>query len=296
MYLLNWSPLIADEDVARVHVGVEERVVEHLREEQRHAVARQLLDVEARFLQALDLADRNAVHALHHQHVVGAVVEVHLGHDEQLRAGEVAAQLRGIRRLAHHVEFVVQVLVELGDDVARTQALAVAPQPLDQQRAGLQQRQILVDRAQHVRTQDLDGDLLAGVRSVLQDGEVDLRDRRRGDRLTLEVREDIVERTTQPALDLADGHIGRERRHAVLQLREFVGDVGGQQVATCRQHLAELHEDRAEVLERAPQAHGAWFARTAAGGPGDDAHQRRAAQAGDGDLVEAIAPDDGQDA
>ena len=44
----------------------------------------------------------------------------------------------------------------------------------------------------------------------------------------------------------------RERRHAVLQLGELVGDVGRQQVAPGRQRLAELHEDRAEFLEREP--------------------------------------------
>ena len=41
-----------------------------------------------------------------------------------------------------------------------------------------------------------------------------------------------------------------ERRHAILQLGELVGDVRGQQVAARGQRLAELHEDRAELLER----------------------------------------------
>ena len=37
-------------------------------------------------------------------------------------------------------------------------------------------------------------------------------------------------------------------------LRELIGDVVGQQVAPRRQRLAELDEDRAELLEREPQA------------------------------------------
>ena len=39
----------------------------------------------------------------------------------------------------------------------------------------------------------------------------------------------------------------------VLQLRELVGDVLGQQVAPGREHLAEFHEDGTELLERHAQ-------------------------------------------
>src|SRR6202035_3203724 len=45
-----------------------------------------------------------------------------------------------------------------------------------------------------------------------------------------------------------------KRRHAILQLRELIRDVGRQQVATGGHGLPELHEDGAELLEREPQA------------------------------------------
>ena len=45
-----------------------------------------------------------------------------------------------------------------------------------------------------------------------------------------------------------------KRRHAVLQPGELVGDVGRQEVAPGREHLAELDEDRAEPLEAQAQA------------------------------------------
>ena len=44
-----------------------------------------------------------------------------------------------------------------------------------------------------------------------------------------------------------------KRRHAVLQLRELVGDVHREEVAPGGEHLAELDEDRAELFEREPQ-------------------------------------------
>src|SRR4029077_13311545 len=40
-------------------------------------------------------------------------------------------------------------------------------------------------------------------------------------------------------------------------LRQLVGEVGGQQVAARRERLAELDEDGAQGLERAPQPHSA---------------------------------------
>ena len=51
------------------------------------------------------------------------------------------------------------------------------------------------------------------------------------------------------ALDDGPGFQPRERRHAVLQLLELVGDVGRQQVAARGQRLAELHQDRPQFLE-----------------------------------------------
>ena len=95
-----------DEDVARVHVGVEVRVAEHLREEELDAGARELLQVDAGLDQPVHLRDRDAAHPLHHHHLAGAVVPVHLGHLQQRRILEVAAQQRAVGGLAHQVELV----------------------------------------------------------------------------------------------------------------------------------------------------------------------------------------------
>ena len=88
-------------------------------------------------LQRLDLRYRRAMHALHHHHAPRAVVPVHRGHREQRRVLEVAAQQRGIRRLAHQVELLLEVARELGHHFARLQAPAVGPEALHQPRRGL---------------------------------------------------------------------------------------------------------------------------------------------------------------
>ncbi len=81
------------EDVAGMHVGVEEVVPEHLGEEDAHAVLGQQLDVGAGAAQPLHVRDRDAMDALHHHDVQAAVVPVDLGDVEQIGAGEVALEL-----------------------------------------------------------------------------------------------------------------------------------------------------------------------------------------------------------
>ena len=63
-----------------------------------------------------------------------------------------------------------------------------------------------------------------------------------------------VDRLAVDARQRRDHLFGRERRHAVLQLGELVGDVERQQVAPRREHLAELDEDRPQLLQGEAQA------------------------------------------
>ena len=240
-------------DVARVHVGVEEAVAEHLGEEDGHAVARQPGDVDAGLAQPLDLADRHAEHALHHQHLGRAEVPDHLRHHQQVQAVHVAAQLRGVGRLAAQVQLVVQVLVELGDHFARAQAPAVGRQALEPARTGAQQPQVGVDHLEHAGTQHLDRHLAA----VVQHAEMHLRDRGAGHRIGIELRKHRLDRPAERLLDQLARQRAGERRHAVLQPGQLVGDVGRHQVAPGGQHLAELDEDRTEPLEGQAQAHAA---------------------------------------
>ena len=69
MYLPMFAGVDRDEDVARVHVGVEEAVAEHLREEDLDAGARELRSMSMpACASSSTLPDRHAVHALHDHH------------------------------------------------------------------------------------------------------------------------------------------------------------------------------------------------------------------------------------
>ncbi len=254
----------AHQDVAGMHVGVEKAVAEDLREEDLHTVARQLVHVDAGLAQLGRMRDAHTVHALHHEHLGGAPVPEHLGHQQQVGVGEVAAQLAGVGGLAHQVEFIVQVLVELGDHLARLQALAVGPQLLHPRGHVAHQREIAVDHRQHAGAQHLHGHLAAIVGTAAQRGEVHLRDRGARHRMMVEAMEQRRQRLAQRPLDDGGRDLGVERRHAVLQLGQFVRHIGRQQVAARGQDLPELHEDRTELLQRQAQAFTARARRPAA--------------------------------
>jgi hypothetical protein len=72
------------EDVARVHVGVEEIVPEHLGEEDLHAVLGQAADVGAAAAQLVHVAHEHAADALHHHRLGPAVVPVHFRDVQQV--------------------------------------------------------------------------------------------------------------------------------------------------------------------------------------------------------------------
>ena len=241
------------EDVAGVHVGVEEVVAEHLREEDAHAVLGELRNVGAGGLEARALADRHAVDALHDHDVGAAVIPVHLRHVQQLGSGEVALQLRGVGGLAHQVELIENGLLVFRDQLARPQPPALRPVAVREIGERLQHLQIPLDHRAHARPQHLDHDL----RAAGQARGVHLCDGGGGERGLIEGVEHLREGPSVGALDRLAGNGARKRRHAILQLGELVGDIRRQQVAARGDRLAELHENGSELLEREPQARGA---------------------------------------
>ena len=94
---------------------------------------------------------------------------------------------------------------------------------------------------------DLDRDLLAAV----QARPVDLADRRRGDRLGRELREQLgraaaAELLAQARLDVAV----RARRHLILQPLELLAERVGQEVGHDADELADLDEQAAQPQDR----------------------------------------------
>ena len=179
-----------------------------------------------------------------------AEVPVHLGHVQQLGAGEVAPQLRGVGGLAHQVELVEDGLLVLAHDLDGTQPLAFA--------------RVVAGEPASAYSTSMSRSIISRMpgRSTLTTTSSPVR-RRAACTCAIEAAASgVSSNSANTSLDRAAvGALGDrarlgagKRRHVVLQLRELVGDVGGQQVAARGQRLAELDEDRPQFLEREAQA------------------------------------------
>ncbi len=235
----------ADLDVARVHVGMKKPVAKHLGEEDGDAVAGEFWNVHAQTAQLVHLVDGQAVHALHHHHLGVAIVPKHFGNQHQIEPLHVAPQLGRVGRFAQQVQLVVQVFVELGHHLARFEAFALGRQRVHPTGHHAHEAQVFVNNRQHVGPQHLDRHFASALATVAQDSKVDLGDGGAGHGHLVKLRKNRVQRFAKSAFDGGHGHGAGERRHAVLQVRQLVGNVGRQQVAPGGEHLAEFDEDGA---------------------------------------------------
>ena len=141
------------------------------------------------------MIDRRGVQPLHHHHGLFAPVPVHFGHIKQRRTREVTAQLRAVTGLAHKIEFVMQILVEFGDDFARFQAATIGAESLNPTREHPQNSQIALDHGLDIRTQYFDGDIAILKRVAELQGnraEVHLRHASAGNRRPVEAGEHLI--------------------------------------------------------------------------------------------------------
>ena len=185
----------------------------------------------------------------------------HFGHVQVVasRARCGAARL-ALRAFALQVEFGGQRVLDLGHDLARADLVGGRMRAVDQRGERLaaarcrRRSACSMSGAQH-----LDHDFARRRVAVgRQRRRMHLRDRGRGQRRGVEARERVGDRPAQRLLDrCARAAVAVERRDAVLQQRQFVGDVGRHQVAARRQDLPELDEDRPELLQRQAQARAA---------------------------------------
>ena len=112
------------QDVARMHVGVEQVVAENLGVKNTDTDPGQAVQVNAVITQALDVTDRNTGNPLHDQYRLTAIGPVYFGDVEFLRALEIAAQQGCIGRFPIHVQFIENKGFELPHEFRRPYALS----------------------------------------------------------------------------------------------------------------------------------------------------------------------------
>lgn len=96
-----------------------------------HSVLGQLFQINPGRFEFIHPADRKTIHPFQHQHIAAAKIVEHFRHQELRGFGKIAPQLRGIAGFKHQVEFIVQIVIELGHYGARAQAAAVGEQASD---------------------------------------------------------------------------------------------------------------------------------------------------------------------
>ena len=170
-----------------------------------------------------------------------------------------AAQHAGVGAFALQVELGGERVLDLGHDLARADLVGAGMGAIDERRRRPCSRAmspaICFSMSGRSTLTTTSRDDAVAVRR--QRRRVHLRDRGRRQRRGVELRERLADRPLQRVLDDRARGFAVERRDAVLQQRQFLGDVRRHQVAARGQDLPELDEDRAELLQRQAQARAA---------------------------------------
>ena len=111
---------------------MKEAVTKSLGKENLHAIMGKFAKINSRLLDRLNIANRNTVDTLHHQHFAPAVLPVNPGHINHFGIWEVAAQLAGVSPFTHHVQFIMDGFVVISDNLKRSQASGIRPVPICQ--------------------------------------------------------------------------------------------------------------------------------------------------------------------
>ena len=148
------------------------------------------------------------------------------------------------------VELLAQPRRELGDEILDLVLAAPGRARLDDVAELLEHRQVDPHRLVDAGPLHLHHD----VRPVGQLRPVHLADRRRRDRLPVEAAEHVAHRDVELLLEHLGDAVTRRRPHVVLQQAELGGRLRRDQVGAGAEHLAELHEHPAALLEREAQA------------------------------------------
>ena len=164
--------------------------------------------------------------------------------------GEVAVEGICVPGLVAVIELEPDRPGELVDQLLGVDELESANALLQELRRLVEEPEVGLDLPRGFRALDLDRDLL----TVREHRSVHLADRRRGERLLVELDECPFQGQTELGFDGSAGLLERKRSDLVLQPAELDHDVGRDDVGSGRQQLAELDKGGAELVEHLPQS------------------------------------------
>ena len=166
--------------------------------------------------------------------------------------GSERGDVVGVARLDAEVELLAQPVRELGGELGHVIRDRPRGPRLERGRQLQQYLEVALDRLGDTGSLDLDDDLVARV----QASAVHLADGRRGQGRPVELRERRPRGPTELRLEQLPHRVGIGERDAVLQMGQLVGDRRRQEIGSRGEHLPELDEDAAAVLEGPAHAEG----------------------------------------
>ncbi len=245
------SAVIGHEDVAGMHVGVKEVVLERLGEEDLHPPFRKPLQFDAGRLDGLDIGNGDPGDTFHHQDVAPDVWPVNLGDVDQRRVFEIAPQQGSVGSFPQHVQLIEDGFFVLLHHLHRSQPFPLRPVALHHAGQDIHQLQVPADDLFDVGADHLDHHLAA----VVEGGSMDLGYGGRGEGGFLETPKYLGNGLAVCLFDDLPRLFAGEGRDVVLQPGELHGDIVRQQVPAGGEDLAELDEDGAQLFQGLPDPH-----------------------------------------
>ena len=239
------ATVLGHPQVARVRVRVDLAMHEHLVQIAAQQILRQRGHVLLGTSQSGNLVHPTPVGQLHGQHTLGRVIP-HGGRHPQLpERRQMLAEALQVLRLGDVVQLGRQRAGELPEPLGETHVASDIGEPIRGACDAAQQFQVRHQQLRHAGPLHLDRDLA----SIAQSRPVDLRQGRTPQRHLLEAGIGPIDPNTQRVFHLLPDHVEGNRRDILLHALQR-GRIGRRhQVRTRGQHLAQLHERRAERLE-----------------------------------------------
>ena len=239
------------EHVSRMRVGVEEADFEHLFEHGAQQLVGERAAVDRQRVELIGIRNRAPFEPFLHDEAPGAELFVDLRDPNHRPPFEHQPHLEHRVDLAPEVELGPQALRELLQHLSRSKTLTEGRAALRNVGDEREHGEVALDDLLDAGPLHLDDDRLPRP----QPRAIGLTDRRRGQRLPVELGEDVLDTVAelgfQHRLDLVD----RLRGYPVLQSCELGAHLGWQEIDPRGRDLTELDVDATCFLEHAPEPH-----------------------------------------
>ena len=200
----------------------------------------------------IEVGDLSAVDKFHRQHLRRGRIPINRRNVNIRPILKTLAKTLGIFSLGDVIHFLMDRYVKFAQHSGPVGIFVELRETFGKFRDLFENDNVAFDRRFEIGPLDLDGDLLAGMKSPA----IDLAKRCGGDGFEFEFGVNLVDLAAQLVFDPGKGNIIRKRRHAVDQCPKFLDKRQGQKVGPRTHRLADLDKRRPQLDQLFPQPDG----------------------------------------